>query len=308
MKKIIALTGSVKGIKTQIALKHTLSYISKHNPTMETELLKIGDFNLEFSDGRPISDYNLDTQFVINKILEADAIIIATPTYQTSIPGALKNIFDLLPMNALDTKIAGIIVTAASPMYFLMAEQQLKPILSYMGAHVINKYVYIQDCDFIGEIGLDFHWAEDTTAYPRQLEVFEYFLAEAKKHQKICNIHTKGAEKEVLALLQKHQLHGQIIHWYSGPLDLVTDYLELGCFFTISVDAGHSTLTDQLINLIPTQQLLFETDGPTALEWVNGTPSWPDEILRIQAYVAQLKSCSLTELEVGGHLLMEQLK
>jgi len=167
---------------------------------------------------------------------------------------------------------------------------------------------YIQDCDFIGEIGLDFHWAEDTTAYPRQLEVFEYFLAEAKKHQKICNIHTKGAEKEVLALLQKHQLHGQIIHWYSGPLDLVTDYLKLGCFFTISVDAGHSTLTDQLINLIPTQQLLFETDGPTALEWVNGTPSWPDEILRIQAYVAQLKSCSLTELEVGGHLLMEQLK
>lgn len=152
MKKIIALTGSVKGIKTQIALKHTLSYISKHNPTMETELFQIGDFNLEFSDGRPISDYNLDTQFVINKILEADAIIIATPTYQTSIPGALKNIFDLLPMNALDTKIAGIIVTAASPMYFLMAEQQLKPILSYMGAHVINKYVYIQDCDFTNNV------------------------------------------------------------------------------------------------------------------------------------------------------------
>lgn len=148
MKKIIALTGSVKGIKTQVALKDTLSAINRINPEVQTELLAIGDFNLEFSDGRPLSEYNLDTQFVINKVLEADAIIIASPTYQTSIPGALKNIFDLLPMHALNNKIASIIITAASPMYFLMAEQQLKPILNYMGAHVVNKYIYIQDCDF----------------------------------------------------------------------------------------------------------------------------------------------------------------
>ena len=29
-----------------------------------------------------------------------------------------------------------------------MAESQLKPILTYMGAHVIQKYVYIQDQDY----------------------------------------------------------------------------------------------------------------------------------------------------------------
>lgn len=148
MKKILALTGSVKGIKTQVALKQTLSAIEKIEPNINTDLLVIGDFNLEFSDGRDISLYNLDTQFVINKILEADAILIATPIYQTSIPGALKNIFDLLPMNSLKGKLAGMIVTAGSPMYYLMAEQQLKPILTYMGAHLIPKYVYIQDADF----------------------------------------------------------------------------------------------------------------------------------------------------------------
>lgn len=152
MKKIIALTGSVKGIKTQIALQDTLAQIERINPEMELHLLPIGNFNLEFSDGRPLSEYNLDTQYVIKQILQADALIIASPTYQTSIPGALKNIFDLLPMNALDKKIAGIIITAASPMYFLMAEQQLKPILSYMGAHVVNKYVYIQDEDYTDNI------------------------------------------------------------------------------------------------------------------------------------------------------------
>lgn len=148
MKKILALTGSVKGIKTQVALKNSLAAINKIDPEIETELLVIGDFNLEFSDGRAINLYNLDTQYVVNKILEADAIVFATPIYQTSIPGALKNIFDLLPMHSLQGKYAAMIITAASPMYYLMAEQQLRPILSYMGAYVGQKYVYIQDCDF----------------------------------------------------------------------------------------------------------------------------------------------------------------
>lgn len=152
MKKILALTGSVKGIKTLVALQDTLANLNEINPEMETRLLAIGDFNLEFSDGRPLNEYNLDTQYLINEILSADALIIASPTYQTSIPGALKNIFDLLPMNALDKKIAGIIITAASPMYYLMAESQLKPILRYMGAHVIHKFVYIQDKDFTNNI------------------------------------------------------------------------------------------------------------------------------------------------------------
>lgn len=167
---------------------------------------------------------------------------------------------------------------------------------------------YIEDCDFIGEIGLDFFWAEDTSAYDRQLEVFEYFLIEAKRHQKICNIHTKGAEKEVLDLLRQHNLRGHIIHWYSGPLALVDEFLALDCYFTISVDAGFSELTDALIKHIPPQRLLFETDGPGALEWVNGTPSWPDDILRIQAYVAQLKELPLAEIQVGSRLLLETIK
>ena len=53
----------------------------------------------------------------------------------------------------------------------------------------------------IGEIGLDFHWVRDASQYPAQRKVFEYFLAAAKEQRKIVNLHTKGAEKEVLDLL-----------------------------------------------------------------------------------------------------------
>lgn len=148
--KIIAITGSVAGRKTRVALDYVIQEIATHNHTIDTEIINIGDYDLQFSDGRSVDQYNSDTQYVINSIMEADALIVGTPTYQTSIPGALKNIFDLLPMHALVDKSAGIVVTAGSPKYFLMAEQQLKPILSYMGARIVQKYVFIEDCDFDG--------------------------------------------------------------------------------------------------------------------------------------------------------------
>lgn len=180
---------------------------------------------------------------------------------------------------------------------------QVTPETSYQGLES-----YIKDCDFIGEIGLDYYWAKDPAAYPKQREVFEYFLQMAKAHHKISNIHTKGAEGEVLQLLKHYQLRNQIIHWYSGPLDLLDEFLALDCFFTISVDAGHSELTDAIIDHVPHDRLLFETDGPGALEWVTGEPSWPQEILRIRQYVAERKGLNSTEIDTGSRNLLALLK
>lgn len=80
--------------------------------------------------------------------MKADAIIIGTPIFQASIPATLKNIFDLLPINALQDKIVSILVTAGSAKHFLVAENQLKPILGYMKAQIVHKYVFIEEQDF----------------------------------------------------------------------------------------------------------------------------------------------------------------
>jgi TatD DNase family protein len=47
----------------------------------------------------------------------------------------------------------------------------------------------------IGEIGLDFHWVNDTSTYPAQRKVLEYFIAAAREQKKFVNLHTKGGEK-----------------------------------------------------------------------------------------------------------------
>lgn len=156
---------------------------------------------------------------------------------------------------------------------------------------------FIIDCDFIGEIGLDYYWDERKELYPKQRLVFEYFLKMSKKYNKVTNIHTKGAEDEVLNLLKKYQLENQIIHWYSGPLKFIEDYLKLNSFFTISSDIGYSEITDELIKIIPLENLLTETDGPKALEWVNGSYSKPSFVKNIIKHIGKIKNINTTSVE-----------
>lgn len=156
---------------------------------------------------------------------------------------------------------------------------------------------YIKECKMVGEIGLDFFWEEDESSYPKQVEVFEFFIDQSKKYNKVVNVHTKGAEKEILEILSKYNYYRCIIHWYSGPLDILKELIDRGCYVTISVDVGYSELTDEIIDTISIYKILTETDGPTALEWVNGEYAYPDKIEDIVDYIAERKNISHKELK-----------
>ncbi len=146
--KIVLIAGSNVGSKTRIAMDHTLKIMNENYPKVETILLDLAEYEIIFSDGRNYLEYDGDTKYVTETIMDADAIIIGTPTFQASIPATLKNIFDLLPVNAFRDKIVSTVVTAGTAKHYLMVEQQLKPILGYMKAQTVQTYVFIEEQDF----------------------------------------------------------------------------------------------------------------------------------------------------------------
>lgn len=156
---------------------------------------------------------------------------------------------------------------------------------------------YIKESKLIGEIGLDFFWEDDKSTYEKQREIFNYILEESIKEDKFISIHTKGAEEEIYNILKNKNYNKVLIHWYSGDLDILKKLIGLGCYFTISVDIGYSKLSEEVLNLIPIDKLFLETDGPTALEWVNGEYGYPKCIIDVYKKVAFLKNISLEELE-----------
>lgn len=146
--KFVGLSGSKVGSKTRTAMDYTMKAIADNYPDIEITLLDLADYDIQFSDGRNYLEYEGDTGLVTKTLMEADAIIIGTPVFQASIPATLKNIFDLLPQNAFRDKVVSIIVTAGSSKHYLIAEQQLKPILAYMKAQIVQTYVFIEEKDF----------------------------------------------------------------------------------------------------------------------------------------------------------------
>lgn len=146
--KVVGLSGSIVGSKTKTAIDYTMKTLAEKYPEAERTVIDLAEYKVQFSDGRNYLDYDGDTGYVARTIMDADALIIGTPIFQASIPGTLKNIFDLLPQNALQGKVASILVTAGSAKHYLVAEQQLKPILTYLKAQLVQTYVFIEEKDF----------------------------------------------------------------------------------------------------------------------------------------------------------------
>lgn len=146
--KLVGVSGSLVGSKTAKAVNEMLAVAKLADATIETELIDLKEYDVEFVKGTALSDYNEDTITVVKKILAADLLIIGSPVYQASIPGALKNLFDHLPVDAFQGKVTGIIMTAGTDKHFLVAEHQLKPILSYLKGLIPSTAVFVHNDDF----------------------------------------------------------------------------------------------------------------------------------------------------------------
>jgi TatD DNase family protein len=120
----------------------------------------------------------------------------------------------------------------------------------------------LEQSPLIGEIGLDHYFVEDASAYPAQRQVFEFFLSAARDQNKIVNLHTKGAEEEVLALLDRYQIPRVIVHWYSGLLELLRKLVARGVTFTVGIEVLYSEHIQAIAREFPPGQLLTETDNP----------------------------------------------
>ncbi|MHB1315133.1 MAG: TatD family hydrolase [Christensenellales bacterium] len=123
-----------------------------------------------------------------------------------------------------------------------------------------------QSCQVIGEIGLDRKWA-DPSSFSKQIEVFIRQLDLACRYHKPVNLHTSGADQEVLHFLRTSLPPGVLIHWFDGPIKVLYQYLDLGCTISVASDVDTSRRKRSICRSIPQDRLLCETDGPKAIVW-----------------------------------------
>ncbi|HGG6603497.1 TPA: TatD family hydrolase [Salmonella enterica subsp. enterica serovar Warragul] len=87
----------------------------------------------------------------------------------------------------------------------------------------------------------------------------------AEQGDKLLSIHSVRAVAKVLSHLETSRLHENgraILHRFTGTTSEARRAVELGCFFSINEEMLRSIKHRKLINCLPINRLLTETDGP----------------------------------------------
>src|SRR5262249_17988844 len=114
-------------------------------PGVSASLLNLADHRVSFADGRPPEKFDDDTGAVVARVAAADCVLLASPVYRGTFTGALKNLLDLTPIEALRAKPVGI---GGSPHHYLGVDWQLRAVLAWFGARVVPTSVYLESAHF----------------------------------------------------------------------------------------------------------------------------------------------------------------
>ena len=145
MPKIVAILGSVTPPgRLHRAVERGLASITD----VETELIDLAAVRIGFADGTPLDKLTDDSAAVVGKIAAADGVLIASPIYRATITGALKNLLDLVPVEALENKPVAVVTMGASLHHYLGADWHLRDILAWFGALALPSSVYLSSADF----------------------------------------------------------------------------------------------------------------------------------------------------------------
>ncbi|MDP9800424.1 FMN reductase [Arcanobacterium wilhelmae] len=77
-----------------------------------------------------------------DQVLNADAVVAVTPAYNASMSGLFKSFFDVMDEDTLKGKPLVIGATGGTPRHSLITEHALRPMFSYLHAHVVPTAVY----------------------------------------------------------------------------------------------------------------------------------------------------------------------
>jgi chromate reductase, NAD(P)H dehydrogenase (quinone) len=137
--KLIAISGALRKASTNTGLLRALKDVAEINIEIEIATLHgipLYDGDVEKESGKPQSVKNLDA-----RIRAADGVIIATPEYNFSVPGVLKNASDWLSRGGspFKWKRVGVLGSADGPLGTGRSQYHLRQNLQALEAITMPK-------------------------------------------------------------------------------------------------------------------------------------------------------------------------
>jgi TatD DNase family protein len=147
----------------------------------------------------------------------------------------------------------------------------------------------------VGEIGLDYKYE---TVWEKQLMVFDKMLHLAETLDLPVIIHSRGTTDKIVEMLPSYRVKRVLLHWFSHPMSALIKAMDNGYFITEGPPLTYSAAIREVVEKVPLQNFLTETDGPVTY-WkrpFNGQLTKPSYIRNVVEAAAEIKKMPLDEV------------
>lgn len=115
----------------------------------------------------------------------------------------------------------------------------------------------------IGEIGLDYYWAENP---PRELQqdVLRRQMALAQELSLPVIIHDRDAHADTMAIVREFPRVTGVFHCFAGSVEMARELLALGWMlsFNGAITFKNARRAPEVVAAVPLERLMIETDSP----------------------------------------------
>ena len=255
--------------------------------------MKLVDVHCHLNDSR----FDVDLDAVLARFKKKGGKVIVTSgvnkeTNRRSLKLAnkydcVKAAFGIYPTDALAKEVES---GESNELLRKLEEFDVDEELDWIAAHAL-------DCVAIGEIGLDYNFKEFQTEEMRekQKEVFRKCLRLAKKLDKVVVIHSRKAELDAIEILEEEKMKRVVMHCFNGKKALIRRVLENGWSFSVPAVIVRLEHFKMLVEMVPLEQLLTETDG-AYLSPIVGTRNEPVNVLVTLEEIAKIKGLSIEDV------------
>jgi TatD DNase family protein len=108
----------------------------------------------------------------------------------------------------------------------------------------------------IGEVGLD-----GGSRVPMDLQTANLatILRTLERTPLVASLHSAGATRQLVSLLEQHAPPGLVLHWWRGTREETACAVELGCYFSVN---SRDLKNPSVVGVAPRDRILTETDHP----------------------------------------------
>jgi TatD DNase family protein len=177
-------------------------------------------------------------------------------------------------------------------------------IIYCMGAHPVYDHENLKQIKYqirdnevaaVGEIGLDYNYITDEDEREKTEKVFREMIELAESEDLNVVVHSRNAERTCFEIVNEYDVTG-FFHCFNGRPELASEIIEEGHLIGVTGQVMHSTRVQNIVEDVPVEGLLTETDSPYLGEKDRNTPLYVQEVTK---KIAEIKGVNVEDIEAS---------